>query len=67
VTDHNHEVICTLRFIYIVMISSKDIANKCCIMIVKECGMYNIVFVYNFVKIYIYTQYLNTYDIENYN
>ena len=49
------------------MISSKDIANKCCIMIVKECGMYNIVFVYNFVKIYIYTQYLKTYDIEKYN
>ena len=37
VTDHNREVICTFRFIYIVMISSKDIANKCYIMIVKEC------------------------------
>jgi hypothetical protein len=45
ITDHNpNGVICTFRFVYIVMISSTQIVNTCgtnSIMIVKEYGMYN--------------------------
>jgi hypothetical protein len=44
ITDHNpKEVVCTFRFVYIVEISSKQIVNKCGIIIVKEYGMYMIV------------------------
>ena len=56
ITDHNpNEVICTFRFVYIVMISSKQIVNKCGIMIVKEYGMYMIVILCYFVKNSIYS------------
>ena len=44
ITDHNpNEVIFTFRLVYIVMISNKQIVNKCGIMIVKEYGMYMII------------------------
>jgi hypothetical protein len=56
ITDHNpNEVICAFRFVYIVMISSKQIVNKCGVMIVKEYGMYMIIILCYFVKKYIYS------------
>ena len=65
ITDHNpKEVVCTFRFVYLVMISSKQIVNKCGIMIVKEYGMYMIVILCYFVK---HSIYLNIYDIEKCN
>ena len=53
-----NEVICTFRFVYIVMISSKEIVNKCGTMIVKEYGMYFIIFLCVKISIYSILKYL---------